>query len=242
MRIKILLCAGLIFTAISACSMGEGDFESNPLDPARGVDSQGPTILLTGIVRDEVSGGELSGAVVTAYVSSYSSYQEIQSVTSGADGFYSMRMEEPASAHSFKMVCKLINYVPGQFKTDVNSGEEMERYYNTDFSMQKADSLTSLNSTLQYFSIAKDGINWYRFTTPSSGNYYVYWNDRNNTSGYADVVVSAYHNGFDIPRFEDDDYSSSLAGSLSAGDTLYVKVETHYYYNNSGTFAIRVAN
>ena len=82
MRKIILLIIALLL--INSC------YEGNPLDPAKGIDSQGETTLFTGKVT-EVSGNPRSGVLITCNKYGYSIGDLLWSTTTDSNGFYAIR-------------------------------------------------------------------------------------------------------------------------------------------------------
>jgi hypothetical protein len=79
---------------------------------------------------------------------------------------------------------------------------------------------------------------WYAIEVTAGQDYYIWWNDSDNTPGYLDVKVAAYYSNmneiFDVDNFPDNYESFS---STSTG-TVYIKV---YPYGNGSTGYYEIA-
>jgi len=95
-------------------------YEGNPLDPAKGIDSQGDTTLFTGRVTDTI-GNPRSGVTIDCYEYSYWSGDGdlIWSATTDDDGFYVKRYD-----------LSYLSY--DDIRIEANSGSDDVIIYGTD--------------------------------------------------------------------------------------------------------------
>lgn len=83
-----------IYLFLAALILFFSCYDGNPLDPAKGIDSQGETTLFTGIVTD-TSSNPLPGASVTCYKCNYSGVCDVElwTTTTDSTGFYVKRYD-----------------------------------------------------------------------------------------------------------------------------------------------------
>jgi hypothetical protein len=84
-------------------------------------------------------------------------------------------------------------------------------------------------------------VDWYKFTAATAGTYYVQWDDTYNSAGGKTLVgyVSAFRAGDGTPVFvrELDGFTRHREVSVSAGETIYIRVENQYG-TGTGTYAV----
>ncbi len=232
MRKILLLIAFCVCVSCSESFDVEGG-ESNMLDPAKGIDSQGHTSLFSGKVTDSVTGQVIVGAQVVCVEDTTYSPDELWREYTDNSGYYYYRDDVSNMFYDVELTVTANGYGPVSIVHDI-SYDETEAVYYMDFLLESVDSMISLSGSYQYYDMSANGTRWFKYTVPSNGTYYIYW-----TEGSGDIKVSAYVNGFTTTWFVNDDYSSSTSRSLNAGDVVYVKVTDDTSSGQSSYFGIR---
>jgi fibronectin type 3 domain-containing protein len=106
-----------------------------------------------------------------------------------------------------------------------------------------AESVTALtHNTWTDGTLAAGDVHWYKFDASAGVSCRIQWDDSYQGSGTysCDVKVSAYRDSDGTAVFSsaDSGYASPRTVSVSASDTIYVRVEG-YGLSNSGTYAVR---
>jgi hypothetical protein len=89
---------------------------------------------------------------------------------------------------------------------------------------------------------ASGEVDWYTFTAAAAGTYYLQWDDAHNSGGDKTLYgeVSAYRSdGTPVFTGETHGFSAPRAVTVSAGETVYVRVEGS---GGIGTYAVRYYN
>lgn len=237
----------MIFLFIISCSYEDSEFDSNPLDPAKGLDSKGGKAIIEGYVYDAITRITIQGATILATSSNEAGYEiDSTSVNTDENGFYMIRLD---ISDNDDFECDIIilncilespNYIPIEKTIKIGSSV----LYNIDLPCYTIDSLPSLTLSYQTFHISSYEIKWFKFNPTENKNYRIEWIDYeyNFNNNYADIVVSAYKNNLNSSQLVNVDgnyFSSSI--SLTTSDTLIIKVEPHMVnYYSSGYFEMRI--
>lgn len=136
MRKILLLIAFCVCVSCSESFDVEGG-ESNMLDPAKGIDSQGETTLFSGKVYDTATGSAIEGAVVKCTENTSYSPRTIWTTTTDSDGYYYEREDVSSMYYDPKITVTATSYTTQYFVHNIDFYTTRNPVLTHDFPMTK---------------------------------------------------------------------------------------------------------
>lgn len=128
----------IFFVVFCACSIGEGEFYSNPLDPARGLDPQNDMIVIAGTVYDEITNNKIQNALIECYTKRDDTVEYmVFSAYTDENGFYVKRARFDEDMLYIKITCNHQNYLTAEKLINIEDTEDIKSFYQIDFPMKR---------------------------------------------------------------------------------------------------------